>query len=73
MEFLGAAVVFRWFCFGDLRIGSLLFADDAVLLASSVRDLQFSLHQFVAETARMRINTSESQALVLSQKKLRFL
>ncbi|TWW73378.1 hypothetical protein D4764_15G0007720 [Takifugu flavidus] len=26
--------------FGDLRIGSLLFADDVVLLASSARDLQ---------------------------------
>ena len=26
--------------FGDLRIGSLLFADDVVLLASSGRDLQ---------------------------------
>ena len=26
--------------FGDSRIGSLLFADDVVLLASSVRDLQ---------------------------------
>ena len=29
--------------FGDLRIGSLLFADDVVPLASSDRDLQLSL------------------------------
>ena len=28
--------------FGDLRIGSLLFADDVVLLASSDRDLQLA-------------------------------
>lgn len=35
--------------FGDLRIKSLLFADDVVLLASSGRDLQLSLDRFTAE------------------------
>ena len=41
--------------FGDLRIGSLLFADDVVLLAPSDHDLQLSLDWFAAEckTARM--------------------
>ena len=34
--------------FGDLRIGSLLFADDVLLLAPSVRDLQLSLDGFAA-------------------------
>ena len=48
--------------FGDLRIGSLLFADDVVLLASSGRDLQLSLERFAAEceAAGMRISTSKS-------------
>ncbi|KAK0154090.1 LINE-1 retrotransposable element ORF2 protein [Merluccius polli] len=35
--------------FGDIRIGSLLFADDVVLLASSDRELQLSLDRFAAE------------------------
>ena len=35
-------------CFGHLRIGSLLFADDMVLLALSARYLQLSLNWFVA-------------------------
>ncbi|KAK0135351.1 putative uncharacterized transposon-derived protein F52C9.6 [Merluccius polli] len=45
--------------FGDLRIGSLLFADDVVLLASSDRDLQLSLDRFAAEceAVGMRIST----------------
>ncbi|TWW81820.1 R2 Retrovirus-related Pol polyprotein from type I retrotransposable element [Takifugu flavidus] len=49
--------------FGDLRIGSLLFADDVVLLASSVRDLQLSLDRFAAafEAAGMKISTSKSE------------
>ena len=34
--------------FGDFRIGSLLFADDVVLLASSARDL-LSLDRFAAK------------------------
>ena len=33
--------------FGDLRIGSLLFADDVVLLVPSARDLQLSLDRTV--------------------------
>ena len=55
----------------DLRIGALLFADDMFLLVSSVRDLQLLLEQFAAEyeAAGMRISTSESEAMVLSQKK----
>ncbi|TWW63998.1 hypothetical protein D4764_03G0010060 [Takifugu flavidus] len=51
--------------FGDLRIGSLLFADDVVLLASSARDLQLSLDRFAAacEAAGMKISTSKSEAM----------
>ena len=51
----------------------LLFADDVVLLASSVRNLQLSLDRFTAEcqAAGMRIGTSKSEALVLSQKKVK--
>ncbi|TWW74365.1 R2 Retrovirus-related Pol polyprotein from type I retrotransposable element [Takifugu flavidus] len=58
--------------FGDLRIGSLLFADDVVLLASSARDLQRSLDRFAAacEAAGMKISTSKSEAMVLNQKKV---
>ncbi|TWW81798.1 hypothetical protein D4764_01G0016130 [Takifugu flavidus] len=58
--------------FGDLRIGSLLFADDVVLLASSARDLQLSLDRFAAacEAAGMRISTSKSEAMVLDRKKV---
>ena len=37
--------------FGDLRLGSLLFADDVVLLASSGRDLQLSLERFAAQAS----------------------
>ena len=50
--------------FGALRLGSLLFADIAVLLAPSVRD------QFAAEceAAGMRISTSKSKATVLSKR-----
>ena len=46
--------------------GSLLFADDVVLLTSSDCDLQLSLHRFAAEckAAGMRINTSKSESMV---------
>ena len=56
--------------FGVLRISSLLFADDVVLLASSVCDLQHSLDRFAAEceAAGMKISTSKSEAVVLSRK-----
>ncbi|KAK0152499.1 LINE-1 reverse transcriptase [Merluccius polli] len=52
--------------FGDLRIGSLLFADDVVLLAPS--DLQLSLDRFAAEckAAGMRISTSKSESMGLN-------
>ena len=55
--------------FGDLRIWSLLFADDVVLLASSDHDLQLSLDQFAAEckVAGMRISTSKSESMVLNR------
>ncbi|TWW59276.1 R2DM Retrovirus-related Pol polyprotein from type II retrotransposable element [Takifugu flavidus] len=58
--------------FGDLRIASLLFADDVVLLASSACDLQLSLDRFAAacEAAGMRISTSKSEAMVLDRKKV---
>ena len=57
--------------FGDLRIGSLLFADDEVLLASLVYDLQLLLDRFTAEceAARKIISTSKFEAIVLSWKK----
>ena len=47
--------------FGEFRIGSLLFADDVVLLASSVHDLQFSLKRFTAkyEAAGMKRQNSK--------------
>ena len=55
---------------GDLKIASLLFADDVVLMASSAVELQRSLYQFAAEcgVAGMRIGTSKSEAMVLSRK-----
>ena len=58
--------------FGDLRIPSLLFADDVVLLASSNSDLQLSLGRFAAEceAAGMKISTSKSEAMVLSRKRV---
>ncbi|TWW59155.1 hypothetical protein D4764_06G0006850 [Takifugu flavidus] len=54
------------------QIGSLLFADDVVLLASSARDLQLSLDRFAAacEAAGMKISTSKSEAMVLNRKKV---
>lgn len=48
----------------------LLFADDVVLLASLVDDIQNSLERFTAESevAGMKINTSKLEVKVLSQK-----
>ncbi len=56
--------------FGNLRIASLLFADDVVLLPSSDRDLQHALGWFSAtcNAAGMEISTSKSEAMVLCQK-----
>ncbi|KAK0137050.1 Retrovirus-related Pol polyprotein from type-1 retrotransposable element R2 [Merluccius polli] len=70
--FLGTARALRGVRFGDLRIGSLLFADDVVLLASSHRDLQLSLDRFAAEceVAGMRISTSKSESMVLNRKRV---
>uniref|UniRef100_A0A8C6LI62 Reverse transcriptase domain-containing protein n=1 Tax=Nothobranchius furzeri TaxID=105023 RepID=A0A8C6LI62_NOTFU len=58
--------------FGGQRIRYLLFADDVVLLASSERDLQFSLERFAAEceSAGMRISSSKSETMVLIQKRV---
>ncbi|KAI3353859.1 hypothetical protein L3Q82_004862 [Scortum barcoo] len=61
--------------FGGLRIPSLLFADDVVLLASSSSDLQLSLGRTIrfaaeCEAAGMRISTSKSEAMVLSWKRV---
>uniref|UniRef100_A0A8C6M1L2 Reverse transcriptase domain-containing protein n=1 Tax=Nothobranchius furzeri TaxID=105023 RepID=A0A8C6M1L2_NOTFU len=58
--------------FAGLRIRSLLFADDVVLLASSERDLQLSLERFAAEceAAGMRISSSKSETMVLIRKRV---
>jgi len=58
--------------FGDLRIGSLLFADDVVLLALSGRDLQLLLERFAAkcEAAGIRISPCKSETMVLSRKRV---
>ena len=55
---------------GDMKIASLLFADDVVLMAPSALDLQRSLDRFTAEceVAGMRISTPKSEAMVLSRK-----
>uniref|UniRef100_A0A8D3D9Y0 Reverse transcriptase domain-containing protein n=1 Tax=Scophthalmus maximus TaxID=52904 RepID=A0A8D3D9Y0_SCOMX len=59
---------------GGLGISSLLFADNVVLMAPSVCDLQHSLDQFAAECGAvgMRISTSKSEAMVLSRKLVDF-
>ncbi|KAL7874956.1 hypothetical protein SRHO_G00059260 [Serrasalmus rhombeus] len=51
--------------FGDLRVTSLLSADDVVLLGTSGHEPQLSLDQFAAEceAAGMRISTSKSEAM----------
>uniref|UniRef100_A0A8C5CRJ5 Reverse transcriptase domain-containing protein n=1 Tax=Gadus morhua TaxID=8049 RepID=A0A8C5CRJ5_GADMO len=56
--------------FGGLRISSLLFADDVVLIGSSACDLQHSLDRLAAEceAAGMRISTAKSEAMTLSRK-----
>ncbi|KAM9712507.1 uncharacterized protein ACNS7B_023039 [Menidia menidia] len=57
---------------GGLRIASLLFADDVVLLAPSSRDLQLSLERFAAEceAAGMRISASKSETMVSHRKRV---
>ena len=58
--------------FGELKITSLLFADDVVLMASSACDLQHSLDRFASEceAAGMRISTSKSEAIMVLSRKL---
>jgi len=58
--------------FGDLRIASLLFADNVVLLAISGHDLQHTLGRFApeCEAVAMRFSPSNSEAMVLCQKML---
>uniref|UniRef100_A0A8C6P3P0 Reverse transcriptase domain-containing protein n=1 Tax=Nothobranchius furzeri TaxID=105023 RepID=A0A8C6P3P0_NOTFU len=58
--------------FGGLRIRSLLFADDVVLLASSECDLQLSLERFTAEceATGMRIGSSKYETMVLIRKRV---
>ncbi|CAI5677887.1 unnamed protein product [Oreochromis niloticus] len=60
------------FHFSGLRISSLLFAYDVVLLASSGDGLRLALERFAAEceAAGMRISTSKSEAIVLSRKRV---
>lgn len=55
---------------GKLRHESLLFADDAVLLASMERDLQHTLELFAAkyETERMSVSSFKSVAIMFSEK-----
>ena len=65
------------FWFGDLRIASLLFADDMVLLVShldvncSSGDIQLSLEQFASkcEAMGMRVNASKSETIVFKSEK----
>ncbi len=58
--------------FGNLRIVSLLFADNVVLLASLSCDLQQALGQFAVECDAfgMRVSTSKSEAMFLCLKML---
>ena len=55
-----------------LRIPSLLFADDVVLLVSMNSDLQLALGRFVAEceAAGVRISTSKFEAMLLRRKRV---
>ncbi|XP_008400094.1 olfactory receptor 2K2-like [Poecilia reticulata] len=48
--------------FGGLRIPSLLFADDVILLASSGRDLQLSLERYVAVCEPLRYHSIMTSA-----------
>ncbi len=50
----------------SVRVSSLLFVDDVVLLASSNNDLQLTLGQFAAEcvAAVMGISTSKCETIV---------
>ena len=58
--------------FGGLRILSLLFADDVILLASANSDLRVSLERVAAEceAAGMRSSPTKTEAMVLGRKRL---
>ena len=58
------------FRFGDLNIGSLLFADDVVLLAPSICELQLSLDRFTAEGEAAAMRISSLKSAVTARKKL---
>ena len=58
------------FWFGGVRISSLLFADEVVLLASSNRDFQLSLERLAAECESAGMRTSESETMVLRWKRV---
>ncbi|KAL4006357.1 guanylate cyclase activator 1 [Sarotherodon galilaeus] len=60
------------FHLGGLRISSLLFTDDVVLLASLDDGLQLAVEPFTAkcEAVGMRISTSKSEAMVLTRKRV---
>lgn len=66
MFMLRRGVMRLWF--GDLRIGSLHFADDVVMLASPVHNLKLSLDEFTAEckVVGKKISTSTSETMVLN-------
>uniref|UniRef100_A0A669BS49 Reverse transcriptase domain-containing protein n=1 Tax=Oreochromis niloticus TaxID=8128 RepID=A0A669BS49_ORENI len=66
------SLVAEGFHLGGLRISSLLFSEDVVLLASSGDGLQLALEQFAAEceAVGMRMSTSKSEAMVLSRKRV---
>ena len=55
------------FQFGGVRILSLLFAEDVILLAPLGGDLQFSLEWFATEfeAVGVRISTPKSETMVL--------
>ena len=55
-----------------LKIPSLLFAEDMVLFATSNSDLKLALRWFATkcEVVEMRMNTSKSEAMFLSWKRV---
>lgn len=57
--------------FGGLRISSLLFLDDSVLLASLGRGLQLAPGWFASkcEVAGMKMSTFKSEAMVFSKER----
>ena len=64
--FQGAVVEEEGLQFGGLRIASLLFADDVVLMAPSACDLQHSLDRFAAECEAVKIHGSQQETDGLS-------